>query len=297
MELAPLRSFLAVAREGHMTRAARHLHLSQPAVSAQIARLEEELGTSLFHRGPRGMELTAAGALFQRYVERAVVWLEDGRDAVDALQGLGRGTLSVGGGETATTYLLPPLLREFHEHYPGVRLYVREQGSTAVVDALLAGSLDLGVVTLPVDPAVADALAITPWVADDLRLVLPPEHPLHGQSTFAWSDLDGQPLVLFEGGTAVRRVIDAALDARGVSPEIVMELRSIESIKRMVDQGIGAAFVSRFALPAPDAGLVPAEGAGDLTRTLAVAWRADRAPPPAASALLSLMAPGAPDAG
>ncbi len=289
MELTPLRGFLAIAREGQMTRAARRLHVSQPALSAQLARLEDEVGAALFHRTRRGMELTAAGALFRRHVERALLWLDDGLDAVAALQGLDRGTLSVGGGATATTYLFPPVLRAFHDRHPGVRLYVREQGSAAVVDGVLAGDLDLGVVTLPVDAAVADALEVTPWATDDLRLVLPPEHPMQGRATFAWSELHGMPLVLFEAGTAVRRVIDAALDARGVVPDIVMELRSIESIKQMVAQGIGAAFVSRFALPTPSAGLVPDDGAADLARALAVVHRADRAPSPAARAFLGLL--------
>ena len=217
MDLAPLTSFLAIAREGHLTRAARALHLSQPAVSAQLAKLEDDLGTALFHRTPKGMELTEAGELFQAYAEQSLLFLEDGRQALDALKGLRAGTLSVGGGATATTYLLPPLLRRFHEAYPAVRLYVREQGS------------------------------------------------------------------------AVRRVIDAALETAGVEAEIVMELRSIESIKQMVAQGIGSAFVSRFALSGPRSGLVPMEGADQLVRELAVIRRADRRPSVASHAFLGLM--------
>ena len=199
MDLAPLPSFLAIAREGHLTRAARALHLSQPAVSAQLAKLEEDLGTALFHRTPNGMELTEAGELFQAYAEQSLLFLEDGRQALDALKGLRAGTLSVGGGATATTYLLPPLLRRFHEAHPAVRLYVREQGSAAVVEGVLAGDLDLGVVTLPVETR-GDRLHVTPWVQDDLRLVVPPEHRLSRRRRFRWEELAGEPLVLFEGG-------------------------------------------------------------------------------------------------
>ncbi|MCO4746074.1 MAG: LysR family transcriptional regulator, partial [Proteobacteria bacterium] len=211
MELAPLRSFLAIAREGHLTRAARALHLSQPAVSAQLARLEEDLGASLFHRTPKGMQLTKAGELFRTYAEQGLLFLEDGREALDALRGLQRGTLSVGGGATATTYLLPPVLRRFHEAHSAIQLYVREAGSAAVVEGVLAGDLDLGVVTLPVDTR-GGGLVVTPWQKDDLRLVVPPGHRLSKRRRFRWTELDGEPLVLFEGGTAVRRVIDAALD-------------------------------------------------------------------------------------
>lgn len=287
MEIAPLRSFLAIAREGHLTRAARALHLSQPAVSAQLARLEEDLGTSLFHRTPKGMQLTEAGSLFRTYAEQGLLFLEDGREALDALRGLQRGTLSVGGGATATTYLLPPVLRRFHEAHSAIQLYVREQGSAAVVEGVLAGDLDLGVVTLPVDTR-GGGLVVTPWQKDDLRLVVPPSHRLRRRRRFRWADLDGEPLVLFEGGTAVRRVIDTALADAGVEAKIVMELRSIESIKQMVAQGIGSAFVSRFAL-SEERGLVPMEGAGGLVRELAVIRRADRRPTMAARAFLALM--------
>lgn len=288
MELGPLHSFLAVARDGQMTRAARRLQLSQPAVSAHIARLEEELGTALFHRTPKGMELTEAGLVFRRHVEQALVWLEDGRAAVQALRGLHRGTLLLGGGATATTYLLPRLLRAFRDAHPGVRLLVREQGSSAIVDGVLAGDLDLGVVTLPADASRSAALQVVPWVTDDLRLLLPPGHRLSHRSGFTWSDLDGEPLVLFEAGTAVRRVLDEAFAAAGITPGIVMELRSIESIKQMVAQGIGAAFVSRFALPPGTVGLVPSDGR-PLTRELAIVHRSDRTLSPAARAFLRFM--------
>lgn len=287
MELTPLKSFVAVAREGHLTRAAQALGLTQPAVSGQLARLEEELGTALFHRTPKGMELTDAGAVFLEHVERALVDVADGVAAVAELQGVQRGTLSVGGGATATTYLMPPLLSAFHERFPGVRLYVREAGSHAVMAAVLAGELDLGVITVS-DEAPA-RLAVQPWVQDELVLIVPPGHALEGREQFQWSELEGAPLVLFEAGSAVRQRIDSALVAAGVTPEIVMELRSIESIQQMVAQGIGAAFVSRFALGAHRTGLVPRTGAARLRRELAVVHRADRRLSPAARAFLSTM--------
>jgi len=287
---AVLDSFLAIAREGHLTRAARSLHLTQPAVSAQLRKLEEQLGVRLFHRTAKGMVLTEEGALFRRYVEQAALWLDDGRRALDGLGDLTHGDLAIGAGATAATYLLPRLLRDYHEAHPGVRLYMREQGSAAVADAVRDGSLDLGIVTLPV--ADDRGLTITPWRDDELRLLVPEGHPLAGADAFRWAALDGEPLVLFEAGTAVRRLIDEALEAAGVEVKIVMELRSIESIKQMVAQGIGSAFVSRFALPDGGApaggGLAPFDGP-PLRRELALCVRADRAPTAAARAFLARM--------
>ncbi len=278
--------FLAIAREGHLTRAARSLHRTQPAVSAQLRKLEEELGVALFHRTAKGMELTEAGRLYRRYVEQAAVWLEDGRQALAGLGTLTRGKLAIGAGATATTYLLPPVLRAFHEEFPGIRLHVREQGSAAVAEGVRDGSLDLGVVTTPVTDD--SGLSFSPWVDDELCLILPPGRAPNSADSFHWTDLTNVPLVLFEAGTAVRELIDSAFEEAGVVPVIAMELRSIESIKRMVAEGIGAGFVSRYALPRGQ-GLRPAEGV-PLQRGIAVCQRADREPSPAARAFRSCMA-------
>jgi len=287
VDLRTLESFVAVARERQMTRAASRLGLTQPAVSGQLARLEAELGTSLFHRTPKGMELTEAGRVFLEHVERALVDISDGVEALSELQGLARGRLAVGGGATATTYLMPPVLSRFHARYPGVHLFVREAGSRAVMSAVLAGELDLGVVTVSGEPP--PRLTVRPWMEDELVLIVPPGHRLEGRSTFAWGDLQGAQLVLFEAGSAVRERIDAALADAGVEPHIVMELRSIESIQQMVAQGIGAAFVSRFALGDGGRGLAPRTGAAALRRDLAVVHRADRRLSRAARAFLEEM--------
>lgn len=285
----PLSSFLAIAKTGNLTRAARSIHLTQPAVSAQLARLEEEVGAPLFHRTAKGMDLTEAGVLLRRYVEEAELWLEDGRAAVSGLAALSQGKLSIGAGATATTYLLPPLLRSFHERHPGIQLHVREQGSKAVAEAVLAGTLDLGVVTLPVQRVGAGRakLTVTQWRQDELRLITPPNHPLRNAKTFTWSDLQDQPLVMFEAGTAVRRLIDDRLAYAEVDAQIVMELRSIESIKRMVAEGIGAAFVSQYALNDRE-GLSLCTGPL-LQRELAVISREDRMQSAAATAFMGLM--------
>ena len=292
MEIQQLRTFLAIAREGHMTRAANQLHLSQPAVSAQLKKLEEELGQQLFDRTSKGMVLTKAGETFRGFVDEALARLEDGRVAVDELIGLQRGSLSVGGGATATTYLLPPILGRFHAANPGIRFFVREQSSQQSVRDVLVGDLDLGIVTLPVrapndGPGEVEKLEVEPWVDDELRLLVPPDHRLSRRDAFEWTDLDDQPLVLFEAGSAVRAIIDERIDDAGIGVDIVMELRAIESIKQMVAQGIGAGFVSQFALDGPDDGLRCVEE--QIGRRLAVIYRRDRTQSPAARAFLEMM--------
>lgn len=291
MEMAPLKAFLVLARQGHMTRAAAALHLTQPAVSSQLARLEDELGQKLFDRTPKGMVLTEAGQIFRVYVEEALIRLKEGQEALDRLAGLEEGSLSIGGGATATTYLFPSLLGDLHELHPAIRLFVREQGSEAVARSVVAGELDLGVVTsnIVTKDLIAGTgarLKVEAWIEDELILISPPEHPLKNQKDYVFEDLRGEPFVLFEAGSAVRNLIEKRLQEADVKVQSVMELRSIESIKQMVASGIGSAFVSRFALGAEDQGLSCAEG--PLLRRLDLVYRTDRSLHPAAKKFLAL---------
>lgn len=280
MELTPLRYFRTIANAGHMTRAARILGVSQPALSAVVRKLEEEVGAPLLHRTGRGVELTDAGRVFLRHADDAIRMSERAVQAVRELVGLERGSIRVGSGATATTYLLPPVVSAVRKKHPGLRFYIREAGSSAVAAAVNAGELDLGIVTLPIRPADAEGLASIPLVEDELRLILPPRHPLAGRSKFRWKDLEGERIVGFEAGSAVREVLDRAAAGAGVALDVVMELRSIESIKSMVAAGVGIGFVSRFALR-------QGEGAvckdGRLVRRMAVVRRKDRTPGPAAA--------------
>jgi DNA-binding transcriptional LysR family regulator len=165
---------------------------------------------------------------------------------------------------------------------------VREAGSTQVAEALLKGELDLGVVTLPVNIPGSNELMTVARATDELRLIAPPGHALAGQDDFAWSDLQGEPVVGFEAGSSVRDVIDQAAAVHGVSLEVVVELRSIEGIARMVRAGVGVGFVSRMAIGGAvqngtEAGSLACRD-GRLVRGLALVRRRDRSPAPAAVA-------------
>jgi DNA-binding transcriptional LysR family regulator len=286
MELTALRQFRAIAAHGHLTRAARSLGVTQPALSVMLRKLEAQVGAPLMHRSGRGVDLTEPGRVFLAYCDQAVRAADEGVRAVREVVGLERGTIRVGGGATATTYLLPPVVSAVRRRHAGLRFYVREAGSRAVAAAVLAGELDLGIVTLPVMVPDADALVRVPLVEDELLLILPPRHRLQppgkraAPAGFRWADLGGESLVGFEAGSAVRDVIDRASAARGVTLNVVMELRSIESITQMVRAGIGVGFVSRFAVR---------EGEGlrcldaRLSRSLAIVKRRDRSLHPAAA--------------
>lgn len=279
LELTPLRYFRTIAAAGHMTRAARTLGVSQPALSAVVKKLEAEVGTPLLDRTGRGVELTEAGRVFLQHADEALRRAEAGVAAVRQLVGLERGSIRIGGGATATTYLLPPVVSAVRKKHPRLRFYVREAGSNTVAQAVSSGELDLGIITLPLRGVDQD-LASRPLVDDELRLIVPPRHPLSGRAGFRWKDLAGESVVAFEAGTAVRELVDQAAMQASVALSVVMELRSIESIKHMVAAGIGVGFVSRFALKEGE-GLACREGR--LARELAIVKRRDRAPSAAAA--------------
>jgi len=282
VELTTLRQFIAIAHARHMTRASRHLGITQPALSAMLRKLEAEVGAELLARTSRGVETTEAGRAFLIHAEDAVRRADAAVAAVRQVMGLERGSIRIGGGATATSYLLPRVVSAMRRAHPGLRFYVREAGSSAVAAAVSSGELDLGIVTLPLKGTDTSDLLRIPLVEDELRLIRPPERSTKsgrtGGGTFKWSEIAHEPIVAFEAGTAVRDLLDGAAATAGVALKVVMELRSIESIKQMVAAGIGVGFVSRFALK-PGEGVVCRDG--KLSRSLAIVRPCGRAPSPA----------------
>ncbi|HTU27355.1 MAG TPA: LysR family transcriptional regulator, partial [Pirellulales bacterium] len=149
MELRHLRYFLAVAQDAHFRRAAARMHVSQPTLSLQVQELEKELGVALFDRIGRRVRLTQAGQVFRDYAERALSVVQDGRTALAEIDGLVRGSLTVGVVQTVNAYLIPPIVSRFATEHPQVRLRVEEMAAGEIEDGLLKGSLDLGISFLP----------------------------------------------------------------------------------------------------------------------------------------------------
>lgn len=280
MELTPLRYFLAIAEAGHMTRAAASLGVTQPALSAAMKRLEAEVGLPLLDRTGRGVELTEAGRVFRIHAREAIARAEAGIGAVRELAGLTRGEIRVGAGATAVGHVLPVVVERVHREHPGLTYAIREMGSGGVARDLLDSALDLGIVTLPIvtGSSAHDArdLMTVASFEDELRLIVPEGHRLAKRRTFDWADIESEPVVGFEAGSAVRELLDQAARAAGIELDVVMELRSIDAIQRMVRAGIGVGFVSRLAAPK---GLRCKHQ--PIARTLAVVRRRDKLPSPA----------------
>lgn len=285
MELTALRQFVVIAESGHITRAAQRLGVSQPALSAMLKKLEAEVGAPLLDRTGRGVLLTDAGRVFLEHAQASVRRADEAVVSVRELIGLESGSIRIGGGATAVAHLLPSVVSAVRKAHPALRFYVREAGSRAVADAVLSGELDLGIVTTPITGPGSDDLMAVATIQDELMLVVPEDHELAGQSSYSWSSIREDPLVLFEHGSAVRNIIDHASRESEISLNVVMEVRSTETIERMVEAGIGPGFISRFAL-GDKRGLICRDGR--LFRELAVVRRRDRVPS-AASAVFERM--------
>jgi DNA-binding transcriptional LysR family regulator len=241
MNLRRLDYFVAVAEERHFRRAAERLHVAQPALSVQIAKLEQELGVALFERNRRGVELSAAGTVLLR---RARTLLPTLRDAfAEALAvGQGRAGRLVVGFVGSTAYeLLPRVLRLAERALPNVQIALRQLTSPLQVEALEAGRIDLGVARVP---GATPALASTRIAAEPFVVALSARHPLLRHATLAARLLDDAPLVTLPADAgALRDAMLGELAESGACPRIVDEVSDMPTILGLVAAGRGVALV------------------------------------------------------
>jgi DNA-binding transcriptional LysR family regulator len=235
-----LRAFLQVALQGRFSTAARELGLSQSGLSRQLQSLEGELGVRLLVRTPAGAVLTDAGERFLPHARRALEALSAARAELEQLSGTPRGPLSVGALPTVGAYLLPGLVAAFARRYPEVHLRLSERHAAELEESISRGTLDLAILSLPVRRA--DLVAQKLW-EEPLVLAVPRGHPLTklGRAV-ALTEVVEQPWVVIPGMTGTR-ALEAACEARGVTPNVVLETDNSEAMRRMVERGLGVALV------------------------------------------------------
>ncbi|MCG7900479.1 MAG: LysR family transcriptional regulator [Candidatus Thiodiazotropha lotti] len=245
MDLLLMRSLVAIADTGSITEAADRIGLTQPALSRRLQQLEDYFGAELFSRGRKGVQLTEIGRLVENEARILIARYDHLRDQVRAHQGLEGGTVRIGGGATAVSFLLPKAIASFQGSHPAVKFQLKEAGSNEVAEDVINGRLELGLVTMPVKNR---ELKVWPLLTDRIVLVGPKQHPLAKKRRISASALDGISFVGFEADTAVRQIIDATLRDAGVAMNVVMELRSIPAILRMVATTGNLAFVSQLGV-------------------------------------------------
>jgi DNA-binding transcriptional LysR family regulator len=241
MELHQLQYFVAVAEEASFTKAATRVHVAQPGVSAQVRRLESELGQQLLDRSGRSVRLTEAGTAILPYARAALDAVANARLAIDELSGLVRGHVAVGMVSGCALPLLAELLAGFHALYPGITIALTEGNSDRLVDLLAQGQLDLALIGTATDPPPGIDTAV---IADEeLVAIAAPSHPLAASGTITVSALRDVPLVSLPRGTGVRTALDAACAQAGFTPRIAFEASALPMVAHLAAQGLGLAIV------------------------------------------------------
>jgi DNA-binding transcriptional LysR family regulator len=247
MLLQQLESFSRVVEEGSFTRAAELLSLSQPAVTRQVAALEAEFGVTLVERHGRSLHLTPAGDIVFNHARELTALLRQCREEVAALSHPEKGQVSVACVTTVGLFTLPGLMLEYKKLYPDVHIRVWSGRVSGVMDRLLDGSADIGLVSSPMKHS---QLVSLPLFDDPVIPVAAPEVAARLPDPIPLELLSGLDMILYQAPSRFRTQVDAALEHVGVFARVAMEFDSHEAVRTAVSLGYGIALVPREAVTA-----------------------------------------------
>jgi DNA-binding transcriptional LysR family regulator len=267
VELRHLEYFVAVAEEQHFTRAADRLRVAQSGLSASVRSLERELGAPLFVRSTRRVELTEAGRALLAEARRTLASADAARHAVAAVNGLLRGTLTIGTEQCLGVLDVPRLLGQFAARHPGVEIMLRQCGTADLCADLRAGRLDIAFVAHDGKPP--EQLRLIPLATEPMMLICHPAHPLADAAAVDWTELTDDPYVDFHQGIGARDMTEDQCARRAVARRVAIEVNDVHSLLDFVGQGLGVALV-----PRPIANKRPNQvRAVPLTEPTAYTWR------------------------
>ncbi|MDR3749561.1 MAG: LysR family transcriptional regulator [Acidobacteriota bacterium] len=287
MDFDQLETFLEVARLSSFSRAAERRFRTQPAISSQIRALEEEVGAKLLDRSGGKVAVTAAGKVFQKYVEDTLEQRRIMLVALAEMHRVPRGEIVVSANEGTCLHILPEVFAEFKRQYPSVAVSVKRLEHNKILEAIIENSCDFGVVSLPVPDK---RLTVVPIHHDELVVITPPHHPLAAQATATVAEVVEYPLLLPKVGRT-RDALETLFHERGLKPIVSMELDSSELMKRFVAADVGVGFVPRSHvaedLRARALAVLALADAG-IRRDLALVYRKDKALSRAALAFIDI---------
>lgn len=280
MDLDTLRYFREVAGGATVTGTAARAHLTQPALSRALGRLEREVGAELFQRVGRTLRLTPAGRVFAAHADTVLDGWDRGRRAVAEAVDPDTGLVPLAFLHTLGTWLVPPLLSGFLAEHPRVRFELRQHGEEGLLAELLGGTADLVVTSGdPGEPAVA-------WrrlLVEPLRLAVPPRHRLARRKRVRLAEVSGEPFILLRPGYGLRATTEELCRRAGFEPRVGFEGEEVETLRGLVTAGLGVSL-----LPPPRGAAEPAApylvvSDVDSSRDIGVAWLAGRTLPPASA--------------
>lgn len=284
MELRQLEYFVAVAEEAGFTKAAARLHVAQPGVSAQIRQLERELGQELFDRSGRSVRLTPVGKAVLPYARAALAAVVGAREVVDEMSGLLRGHVTMGAVTAPSVLDLPGLLAGFHRGHPGVEISLVELDPVSLVEAVVAGRVDLGLAGLgaPLPPGLDTQIVLD----QPLVVVVPHDDELARGTSVDLADLRDRPLITLPMGTGLRSVVENACAALGFRPRVAFEASEPYVLAQFAARGLGVAVLPESAAAGADVHVLTL-ARPRLRGQMALIWRAEGPTSPAATAFIA----------
>lgn len=240
MDLDQLHTFLEIVRLKSFSKAAQTCYRTQPAISAQVRQLEQELNTTLFERLGTRISLTTAGKIFAEYSEQILELRKRAQDAINELDRVPRGELVIAANEATCLYVLPQVFSEYKQLFPNVQLSVDRSYGSRVVQAVLDNQADFGITQLPVQEA---KLQIVRIHSDEIRMITPPDHPLGSLASVQARDILPYPLLLPKSGNTRKR-LNLWWETVEDQLQISMELDSTEMMKQFVIAGLGISFLA-----------------------------------------------------
>ncbi|MEU1126820.1 LysR substrate-binding domain-containing protein [Streptomyces sp. NPDC005899] len=291
MELRQLEHFVAVAEERHFTRAAERLAVSQSGLSASVRALEHELRTPLFSRTTRTVRLTEAGQALLVEAERTLAGARAARDAVDAVRGLLRGTLTLGVEQCVAGVSPARLLAAFHREHPHMEIRLRQEGTSSLLEGVAGGRLDLAFAAT-VSPREWRG-ELMPLAREAMVVLCEPGHRLAREGPrVAWAALRGEPFIDFHPDWGPRRAADEAFAAAGIRRTVALEVNDVHSLLELVHEGLGIAVVPHHFSRKPEAAglaVVELHGAPGAAYESVVVLPPAGAMSPGARALMALV--------
>lgn len=275
MELKQLEYFYAMCQELHFTKAAEKVGISQPSLSQQIKLLEHEIGTPLFDRIGKKTTLTESGKLLLKYTRNIFHEIEQAKISINELNGLQRGSISIGTLLTVENYLIPPALSKFHQQYPAVKISVLGLRTGDIQKHLIENRVDLGIVFLPMK---GDEFETISLYTEDMAFAVPVKHPLAQSEKLGLEVLEETASILFPEQFYIRQFINKSCKDIGFLPNPIFEVTTMQSLINMVVDGIGITVLPTPYLEylnEPQLKIIPIKNA-NLIRSVGIVYRKDK---------------------
>jgi DNA-binding transcriptional LysR family regulator len=247
IHLNHLRVFYQAAKSLNFSIAAKCLYITQPAVSVQIKLFEETCDLKLFKRRGKKVYLTDEGQALYEYARKIFEYEKEIEDAIEEMRKLNRGILRLGTSKAYARYFMPFLIASFRDAYPHIKIHLDEGNSIDMVNALLDFRNEVAVIAKVEDNP---DIRFIPFSREEVVLIVAPQHHLAKEKCVTLPELVEEPVILKEGGSGTRKLVNELFDDNGITPEILMETSNEEFIKQLVQRGDGVSFVVREVVAA-----------------------------------------------